>query len=505
VETMPDGVAVHVAGSVAFVNDTGARIFGFGHPQGLLGRSLVDFIHPDHRVEFTEALRRLEAHGTTVHTLATVIRRPDGTSASIEVSATTLDYGGSAATQFIFRDVTERERTREALREAGEQLRQSQKLEAVGRLAGGIAHDFNNLLTVITAFSQMVLDSLAVTDSRYDDLLQVRQAADRAADLTRQLLAFSRKQVMHPRVIDLNTVVREVDRMLRRVIGDDVVIETDLAPEGATIHADRGQIEQVIMNLAVNARDAMVPAGGVIEIRTEVVELTRAQGAQLVPPAPPGRYAVLAVRDTGHGMSADVMRHIFDPFYTTKDVGSGTGLGLSMVYGIVQQSQGALQVISAPGAGAVFRLHFPHVAPAPQAAAHASGDTHRASGNETILLVEDEDGVRAAAQRVLESRGFRVFPARNGEDAMRVLLEDPQSVDLLLTDLVMPGMGGRELSEQALGLNPALKVLYMTGYSADGVSRRGAGSEIRVDDNQILTKPFTMASLPDRVRAALDS
>jgi two-component system, cell cycle sensor histidine kinase and response regulator CckA len=399
-------------------------------------------------------------------------------------------------------DVSERERAEATLRETERQLQQSQRLEAVGRLAGGIAHDFNNLLTVITGFTQMVLEELAPAHPHASDLREVQRAAMRAAELTRQLLAFSRRQVLRPVVLDVDHVVGELERMLRRVIGEQVELCTerasDTAPDVAPrIRADRSQIEQVVMNLVVNARDAM-PDGGTITIRTALVDVDASFGPREVgTEVAPGRYVRLDVADTGIGMPASVRAHIFEPFFTTKPIGTGTGLGLPMAYGVVQQSGGHITVDTAPGRGSTFSLFFPYAEDVTERAPEpAASRPHR--GAETVLLVEDEDAVRDVARRILASHGYVVIAARHATEALALAAANPGRIDLLLTDLVMPGLGGRALAERLRAEQPSLRVLFMTGYTDEPAHRTaGAGATL-------VLKPFTIESLTDAVRASLD-
>ncbi|HEX3533728.1 MAG TPA: PAS domain S-box protein [Gemmatimonadaceae bacterium] len=390
-------------------------------------------------------------------------------------------------------DLTER-RTLE------EQFRQSQKMDAVGRLAGGIAHDFNNLLTVIRLNTEIILDSFDATDPRSEDVKQIKSAAERASSLTRQLLAFSRKQILQPRVLDMNSVVGTVEPMLRRLIGEDITITSLCAARGYVV-ADPGQVEQILVNLVVNARDAM-PQGGRISIETKNVELDETYTSEHAPVVA-GRYVMLAVSDTGVGMNADTKEHAFDPFFTTKDPGKGTGLGLATVYGIVKQSGGYVWIYSEPAAGTALKLYFPEVSAA--AAFGAAPEYQPAAktpnrGSETILLVEDEEAVRGLACRILERQGYRVIPAQHGRDAMEIATKEPGRIDLVLTDVVMPGMNGRGLVERLSGIRPAIKSLYMSGYTDDDIIRRG----FIEPSKSFLQKPFTSEALLQTVRKVLD-
>ncbi|HEU4686524.1 MAG TPA: PAS domain S-box protein [Nitrospira sp.] len=393
----------------------------------------------------------------------------------------------------------ERARTEEALRQTEAQLQQSQKMEAVGRLAGGVAHDFNNLLTVIRGYSELLLARFQPGDPMRKDMEEVKKAADRASGLTRQLLAFSRRQFIAPKVVDLNALVVNMDGMLRRLIGEDIIeLCAELAPNLGAIQADPGQIEQVIMNLAVNARDAM-PKGGRLTIETLNVTVQRTAQPEMIG-LEPGPYVMLAVRDTGHGMDAETRSHLFEPFFTTKEKGKGTGLGLSTVYGIVKQSKGSITVDSAPGQGTTFRIYFPLVDTDASAGNGAIGDSAPEHGRETILLVEDEPAVRGLVHETLRLHGYTVLEARHGIEALMTVARHTGPIHLLLTDVVMPQMSGPEVAEKLRALRPKTKVLYMSGYpdhpvfERDGVSREAS----------FLPKPFTPHVLAKKVREVLD-
>jgi PAS domain S-box-containing protein len=403
----------------------------------------------------------------------------------------TLD-GATVGRVWSFRDVTERMRLEE-------QLRQSQKMEAVGSLAGGIAHDFNNLLTVIQGHAQLLLSERDLPEQHRADLDDIVEAGERAATLTRQLLAFSRKQILQPIVLDLNSVVRNLEPMLRRLIGEDFEIVTDLMEGPCTVTADAGQLEQVIMNLVVNARDAS-ESGGRVEISTRLHEaddneLRTARGA-----LPAGRYVSLAVRDDGPGIPRALQGRVFEPFFTTKAPGMGTGLGLATVYGIVRQSEGVISLHSDEGSGATFTVHLPHVTGAsPSEVRRVSPAPLR--GRETILLAEDEDGVRRFVQRALERMGYRVLAARDGHAAARLAIDHGDDIDLVLTDVVMPDGGGRELVEWMQARRPGISALYMSGYTDDEIVRRG----VLQSRTRVLEKPIGPDDLARAVRQALDA
>jgi PAS domain S-box-containing protein len=393
---------------------------------------------------------------------------------------------------------TERKQAEEALHESEAQLRQSQKLEAVGQLAGGIAHDFNNLLTAINGYSGLALKRLDDASPVKSYIEEVAKAGDRAANLTRQLLAFSRKQILEPKVLDLNEVVGDMSKMLRRTIGEDLEFATILSSDLGRVKADPGQIEQIIMNLVVNARDAM-PSGGKVTIETANVFLDGEYAREHLPTLP-GQYVMLAISDTGMGMDAETQARIFEPFFTTKELGKGTGLGLSTVYGIVKQSDGFVWVYSEPGHGTTFKIYLPQVdaekttkgKPVDEAAQH---------GSETILVVEDEEVVRKVAREILEGAGYHALVADKGEEAIRLCAEYPQEIHLLLSDVVMPGASGKEIAERLVPLRPEMKVLFMSGYTDETIVHHGV-----LDPGvKFIQKPFTVATLCRKVREVLDS
>jgi PAS domain S-box-containing protein len=387
-------------------------------------------------------------------------------------------------------DITER-------KQLEEQFRQAHKMEAVGRLAGGVAHDFNNVLTIIRAQTEFLLADLPGEDARRADVLEIQEAADRAAAFTRQLLAFSRRQLLQPEVLELNGVVAGMDMMLRRLVGEDIVVLTKLHPNLPRISADPGQLQQVVLNLAVNARDAM-PRGGTLLIETALVELDEHYPRQH-PTAKPGFHVVLAVTDTGCGMDPATRSRVFEPFFTTKEPGKGTGLGLSTVYGVVKQSGGHIWVYSEVGRGTTFKLYFP-----PNYGALKASEPERSVApingtGATILLVEDERPVRSTVRRLLERHGYKVMEAPNGHDALSLVRSRHAEIHLVLSDMVMPGMGGMELADRIRALFPTLPVLLMTGYTEEAITRAGE----RPRDEQIIEKPFTLNALLEKVRWAL--
>jgi PAS domain S-box-containing protein len=392
----------------------------------------------------------------------------------------------------VSRDITERRRLEEKLRRA-------QELEAIGRLSGGVAHDFNNILTAITSCSDLLLTELDPHDPKRGDVEEIKQAADRAAGLTQQLLAFSRRQLLQLQVLDLNSVIADTEKMLRRLIGEDVELAAILSPSVGRVKADPRRVEQVIMNLAVNARDAM-PEGGKLTIETADVFLGSDYARQRVD-VEPGRYVMLAVSDTGVGMDEEIRSHLFEPFFTTKEGNKGTGLGLATVYGIVRQVGGHIDVYSEPERGTSFKIYLPRTDEAAEPIRRAPVPTETARGSETVLLVEDDDLVRKVAQRVLARNGYVVLEARDGEEVNRICQRHEGPVHLLLTDVVLPGgMSGREIAAQLVQLHPEAKVLYMSGYTDDAIVRHGV-----LDPGiAFLGKPFTPTVLADKVRRVLD-
>lgn len=394
----------------------------------------------------------------------------------------------------------EREVALEALHNTEKQLVQSQKLEAVGRLAGGISHDFNNLLTVILGYTDISKRSLKEGDPLLRNLEEISKASERASSLTRQLLAFSRKQVMQPKVFDVNTVVSDLRKMLRRMIGEDVELRVSLEPELGNIKADPVQLEQVIMNLVVNARDAM-PKGGKLSIETSNVYLDESYAREHVSIVP-GEYVMLAISDTGCGMNEETRQQIFEPFFTTKEPGKGTGLGLSMVYGIVRQSGGNIWVYSEEGTGTTFKIYFPRVTAEAQEYKRTNGCAEVPTGSETILLVEDAALVRTLARQVLETAGYCVLEAESAEAALKVCESiNGTRIDLLLTDVVMPGMSGNDMSKILLAKQPDMPVLYMSGYTDDAIVQHG----VLEPGINFLQKPFSPGALAMKVREVLDA
>jgi two-component system, cell cycle sensor histidine kinase and response regulator CckA len=411
----------------------------------------------------------------------------DGHLLDVEITAGRIEFDGRRAALVLAHDVSEKVQLQRRLSEA-------EKMEAVGRLAGGVAHDFNNLLTVIGGYAEILLQH----EGEREELQEIARASQQASALTRQLLAFSRRQVLHPRVLDLNQIVSSMEGMLQRIIGDDVSVAVKLADGLAHVEADRAQLERVILNLAANARDAM-PDGGALTIETGNVELDAAQVAKHGDGAA-GPHVLLAVSDTGIGMDEEVRRHLFEPFYTTKPAGQGTGLGLATVFGVVKQSGGGIYVYSEPDRGSTFKIYLPACAASGAEVETDGADAGIRQGTETIMVVEDDAGVRELVRLMLEANGYEVLAVEDAAEAMSVCTDDPARVHLLLTDVVMPGVNGRVLAERLGEVSPAMRVLFMSGYSDEAVHRHGQIT----DDAAFLEKPFTERALAHKVREVLD-
>jgi PAS domain S-box-containing protein len=492
-ESASDAIAVLTQeGVVLEMNQRWAAIVGLPREQ-LIGRHLREFAAHDDEDDLTPDPASIYAHGALATTVE--VATPDGSHVLLQFSNTTIDTGGEHLVLTIGRDVTEQ-------RQLEKQLRQAQKLEVIGQLAGGIAHDFNNLLTAIIGFSEILLTEIHPEDPKWVDVLEIKKAGERAAGLTRQLSAFSRKQVLQPVVLDLNRFVAGIEPMLRRLIAAHVNLAVSLHPDIGPVKIDPTQLEQIIINLAVNGADAM-PTGGKLTVETANVRLDTSYERQRLPIAP-GEYVMLAVRDTGVGMDKATSQRIFEPFFTTKDVFKGTGLGLATVYGIVKQSGGDIRVDSEPGRGSVFQIYLPRAtatASTVDAAPAMSVGPPRVRGAETILLVEDDPAVRRLARLGLERSGYRVLDAENPRVALRIAKEFDEPIDLLLSDVIMPNSGGPPLFLRLSTARPELRVLYISGYADDAIIRHG----IVVDGAPFLQKPFTPEALLRKVRGVLDA
>ncbi len=497
VETTSDGVAqIDVEGKLMYLNARLAAVLGY-EPAELLGRSILELVDVESRAG--AAARISDRTPGPLEPVERAFIRKDGTRVWMQVESTAIvdDAGRHQGRLVMMRDVTDRKRAEEALRHSEEQLRQGQKMEAVGRLAGGVAHDFNNVLSVILSYSEMMLETLPPSDPMRDDVEEILKAGRRAADLTRQLLLFSRQQIMEPKVVDLNALLADMDKMLQRVLGEDVALVSTARSIGRVM-VDPTSIGQVVMNLAVNARDAM-PTGGKLTIETGDVVLDDEFARAHVGVAP-GRYVMLAVSDTGTGMDKATLAQIFEPFFTTKARGKGTGLGLSTAFGIVRQSGGTVWVYSEPDHGTTFKVYLPRV-DAPADVVHVTIAPATLRGSETILLVEDEDQVRAVARGILVRSGYDVMEARSGGEALLMCEKHPGVIHLLLSDVVMPQMSGAELAKRLASERPSMKVLCMSGYTDDSIVRHGV-----LDANfAFLQKPLTPETLTRKVREVLDA
>jgi PAS domain S-box-containing protein len=541
VESSDDAiVSKTLEGIVTSWNKGAERIYGY-NAEEVIGQPISIIIPPQHADELPQILERVK-RGERVQHYDTVRARKDGQNIHISLSASPIKNaaGQIMGASVIARDVTERQLAKEALQrahdelemrvnertadltravasleaeiaerkqaeqalhETEDQLRQSQKLEAIGQLAGGVAHDFNNLLTVIMGYGGLLLSRAKLNEGERDQMEEINKAAHRASALTRQLLAFSRKQVLQPEVLDLNSLVEGTGKMLRRLIGEDVEVITSLKPGVGKINADPGQIEQILMNLVVNARDAM-PSGGKLTIETANVELTNTY-ADMHIAVQEGSYVMLAVSDTGTGMDAETQKRIFEPFFTTKEVGQGTGLGLSTIYGIVKQSGGNIWVYSEVGKGTTFKIYLPlfHSDCKEQASANEQSEGREEPATETILLVEDDQALRKLAREILEERGYRVLVAQNGEDAVEISRAHAGPINLLLTDVVMPRMNGKQVAESMSPKRQEMKILYMSGYTNRAIVHHG----VLESGTKLIEKPFTAEALTSKVRHVLSN
>jgi len=468
------------------VNEAATNQYGFSDDEfrGMMVRDIrPDGREPSFAKHVDEWKQEGRHHGHWLH------KRKDGKSFEVDVVSHKLEYGGRSVRLVVAQDVSERQLLER-------QLRQAQKMEAIGRLAGGVAHDFNNLLMVIKGHTELLLDVLPVADHVTRKIEQIDRSADRATALTRQLLAFSRMQVLQPRAMNLNSVVDDMGKLLPRLIGEDIELIVRASANLGTIRADASQMEQIIMNLAVNARDAM-PQGGKLVIETQNIELDHYY-REAHPIVQPGRYVLLSVSDNGTGMDAETQAHIFEPFFTTKEQGKGTGLGLATVYGVVKQSGGFVWVYSELGKGTTFKIYLPRVDEAAAAIVGATLPAQVLCGTETVLLTEDEQDVREVAREFLESAGYRVLQAPSGEAALKLAAAHHGPIDLLVTDMVMPGMSGQELVRKMRVARQDLRVLYMSGYS-----EHAAEEATRSEGSAVLAKPFSRSALLRAAREVL--
>lgn len=493
-ETSPDGILVSRDNEIVYANAAALKLFGASHADELVEKSMFNFFHSDLRRCWDERIQKILENEGSILTAEGQIFRLDGSHVDVDLSATQFNDEEGKMMLNIFRDVTVR-------KQLEAQLRQSQKMEAIGQLSAGIAHDFNNLLSVISGYTDMLLmnsDTLGTNVS--NNLRQISGAANRAAALVSQLLAFGRKQVMQAKPLLFNDVITEITKLLKRIIGEDVHLEFHLSENLPFIQADKSMMEQVVMNLAVNARDAM-PQGGQLIVSTEkvVLEIPDPESE-----ARAGEFVCLSVADTGTGIAQNALEHIFEPFYTTKEVGKGTGLGLATVYGIVKQHQGWIEVSSKTGKGTTFRIFLPTTRPVPEIPATPKKEPELKGGGETILLAEDDAAVRLVTRKVLEKFGYRVFEADSGPDALNLWKEHMNEIDLLITDLVMPGgLTGRELAEALREERKTLKVMFMSGYSPDLAGKNI--DFVTKDHICFVQKPCSPTVLIQAIRACLKS
>ncbi len=492
VEAMNDGLAVQDAdGKIVYVNPRFCEILGYDQ-QCLMGKMVTDLMDTASQIVLQSELEGRPSPQAGMVELQ--MEKDNGDPLHVHVAAKAIHspIGKFRGSFVVITDVTQ-------VKKLQRQLIQSQKMEAIGRLAGGVAHDFNNLLTVILGYVDLSMEELAKQDPLYKNLLQIDDAAKRAGKLTRQLLAFSRKQVLQPVVIELNSIVSDLEEMLHRLIGEDILLNTWLDPKAGAIKADPGQIEQVIVNIAVNARDAM-PDGGQLTIETHHVRLVEGH-LGIETDVPPGDYAMIAVTDSGIGMNQETQARIFEPFYTTKPKGQGTGLGLSTVYGIVKQSGGEIALYSEPGNGTCFKVYLPRAHPDSDTPAVEERTPAPACGSETILVVEDEDALRTLVVDGLKRCGFSVLEAPDGPTALeRYAGEDAEQIDLILTDVVMPRMNGKELVTRLKPTHPDAKILYISGYTDDAIVNHG----VLEPGTPFLHKPFTLDQLIRKIQALLN-
>jgi two-component system cell cycle sensor histidine kinase/response regulator CckA len=491
-EQASDGIFVtDPTGITLDANEAACTLTGYSRDE-LVNHSVTELVHPDEVPRIAPEIERLSCGG--IVTTEWRMRLKDGTFTTVEARAKQLPDG---RLQAFVRDITDRRQAELAQ----QRLAQAHKMEMVGRLAGGIAHDFNNLLTVINATADVVMSNAGEYSPHAPDLRQIRQAGDRASTLTRQLLALSRQQPVKPEVMNLNALVANMDDMLRRLIGEDVELRLELAGTIGSVVVDASQIEQVILNLVLNARDAM-PDGGRLTITTEEIDLDAAQSVEF-PPAHPGRHVMLAIRDDGVGMDETTRERLFEPFFTTKEQGRGTGLGLAMVYAAVKNSGGTLRVESERGQGTTVAVYMPKTDALPVVAPYSVSTRTPATqrGTETVLIVEDEPALRGLARRILEHAGYKVLEASSGEEALALLGRYTGAVDLMFTDVVMPRMNGRVLAQQVAQVRPHTKVLFASGYTDDAILRRG----VLDDPRHFLAKPYTAAVLRAKIRGVLDS
>ena len=497
VELSPDMIMLHDQKKYIYLNPAALKAFGALRPEEMVGRSIFEFLHPEYW-ELVKARLRLLVQGEEISPMEEKFIRLDKKIIDVEVAHAQTLYYDKPMILVVARDITEKKRTEEEKAAFQAQFYQAQKIEAIGQLAGGFAHDFNNSLTLMSVCSQLILMSLAKNDPLRERIETIYSAIGRSANLARQLLAFSRRQIMEVKVINLNTLLREIDKMIRRVIGENIKLDLHLDQNLGATKVDPGQMEQVVINLLINARDSM-PNGGNLTVQTRNIDLGETI-RRLHPEIIPGRYVSISVEDTGVGIPPGIQKRIFEPFFTTKEEGKGTGLGLSSAYGIIKQSEGYIYVESEPGKGTTFRIYIPRIEePVIEEEKEVSGK-ELPGGGEAILVVEDEKDLREFIVEVLRRQGYKVWEASNGGEAFLFWEKRKETIDLMVTDVIMPGMSGKELADRLQPLQPEMKILYISGYSYDVIAPHG----VLMEGINFIQKPFTVEGLAGRVRKVLD-
>ncbi len=497
VENAPDAILVQTGGCLDYLNPAAVQLFGANSDEDLIGTPMVDYFHPDCQESVRERIRLINQEKVTIPTMHRTCLRMDGTSVDVESSAVPLVYDGRDGGLVFIRDISDKINAKKSNRSLEEQLHQVQKIESIGQLAGGVAHDFNNMLGVILGHAEMALRKAPPSSPFISNLEEISNAAQRSADLTRQLLTFARKQVISPKVLDVNETIDGMLKMLKRLIGENIQLSWFPTSNLWTVRADPSQVDQILANLCVNARDAISGAGK-ITIKTANSTFDEKYCTSCPFIVLPGDYVCISVSDDGCGMDKKTQAHIFEPFYTTKEVGSGTGLGLSTVYGAVKQNHGFLTVYSEPGLGTVFNVYFPRTSKSVEAKQETS-EKPLLRGNETILLVEDDEMLLNMVTAMLEESGYTVLAASTTVLAQTLAKDHPGPINLLVSDMIMPVMNGKELAEKLMPLRPDMKVLFLSGYSADIISVQG----IVEDGIHFLQKPFSFEALTSKVREVL--
>lgn len=498
VEYAPDAIYIQTEGRFAYLNQAAVYLFGADHKDDLIGKSVVERVHPAFQESIRERMRQLnQGRGVIPRQVEICMLRLDNTSVNVETSAVPFEYGGQNGALVFVRDMTEFHQAQLRHQELESQLYQAQKMEAVGRLAGGVAHDFNNLLAIVLGYVELMLEDAKVKRAHREHLETIYNAAKRASDLTRQLLAFSRKQILEMKTASVNAIITGFEKLLRRLIGEDIKLELSLNPENPLVRADTAQMEQVLMNLAVNARDAM-PDGGVLTIKTSMEEISAARAEQ-VPGMKAGSYAMIEVGDTGCGMDQETLMNIFEPFFTTKGKEKGTGLGLATSYGIIKQHGGYIAGDSEPGKGATFKIYLPLVTGSVVTEEKVIQEAEPVSSATTVLVVEDDPAVRSLVCTLLREAGYRVIEADSPENALSLAVDQESNIHLVLTDVVMPGMKGPEVYEKIRGSHPEAKVLYMSGYTDEVIVHHG----VLIEGIDFIHKPFTTRKLLNKVSKVL--